>query len=86
MEEHRSDARETKSHLFTAMMGFMFVIPVLYVLSIGPVARVIRSAQPVRAPHWVDVVYFPLIWLHENTPLEKPLDWYVEVWTEGPGP
>jgi hypothetical protein len=28
----------------------------------------------------VRVFYSPLDWLHGNTPLKKPLEWYVQLW------
>lgn len=28
----------------------------------------------------LEPIYQPLSWLHENTPLDGPLDWYVELW------
>ena len=59
--------------------AFLLVaLPVLYVLSVGPVAlfakRLDLSPRPFRA------FYTPLVWLHDHTPLEKPLDWYVKLW------
>ncbi len=50
----------------------------LYVLSIGPAARVCRgNAQFIRA---LQVFYYPVIALHDHTPLKKPLEQYVEFW------
>ena len=49
--------------------------PLLYILSIGPV---LRFGGKTLLPF--DVIYAPVIWLHDHTPLEKPLEWYVELW------
>jgi hypothetical protein len=54
------------------------MLPVLYVLSVGPAAYVIertRSGQEAGR-----LFYAPLIWLHDNTPLRGPLEWYVRSW------
>lgn len=51
---------------------------VLYVLSIGPAAVIANRAtatQPV-----VEVMYAPLEWLYENTPLRGPLRRYIDFW------
>lgn len=59
----------------------LFLLPVLYVLSLGPALWFIE-AQPRRgtAVDVFRVVYAPLEWLAENTPLRGPLYWYVELW------
>lgn len=51
---------------------------VLYVLSIAPVAAAAEVLDVPRAP--VRRVYTPVIWLHDHTPLRRPLEWYMELW------
>jgi hypothetical protein len=67
----------------TGRAGWLFVLgavllPVLYTLSVGPTAYIQRRTgargDAVRA------FYAPLIWLHDNTPMEKPLEWYTGQW------
>lgn len=50
----------------------------LYVLSIAPVAAVAEQLDLPRDS--VKRVYAPVIWLHDHTPLRKPLEWYMELW------
>jgi hypothetical protein len=33
-------------------------------------------------PEPARVIYRPLIWLHHNTRLKEPLDWYVRLWVK----
>ncbi|MBM4780217.1 MAG: hypothetical protein GQE15_21145 [Archangiaceae bacterium] len=50
----------------------------LYVLSIAPVAA---AAEVLDLPRdSVKRVYAPVIWLHDHTPLRKPLEWYMALW------
>ena len=51
---------------------------VLYVLSVGP-ASLIADKYPATMGV-LNAFYAPIIWLHANTFLEKPLDVYVELW------
>ena len=54
------------------------LLPVLYLLSVGPAIRYQRSllwAQP-----FLEKFYSPLLWLHENTLLRAPLDAYARLW------
>ncbi len=47
----------------------------LYVLSAIPVALG-GGFRLGAAPAWVDRLYAPLAWLHDNTPLRQPLEGY----------
>lgn len=51
----------------------------LYVVSFGPVVASIRDYDDPKLPT-VTTVYGPVIWLHNNTLLEGPLDIYVRMW------
>ena len=55
--------------------------PVLYVLSIGPVAFVIERTG--KGKESALTLYAPRLWLAENKPLRKPLEWYIDLWTPG---
>jgi hypothetical protein len=62
--------------------GILMLIPwimlgglVLYVLSIGPAL----GYDWFRGESF-ETIYAPIIWLAENTPLEKPIGWYVDLW------
>lgn len=55
------------------------LLPLAYVLSVGPAAAIDhRSGGRFREP--IRAAYAPLIWLHDNTPMRKPLEWYIELW------
>jgi hypothetical protein len=73
------DEVETKSRssgIMWATAPFIFLL--LYVLSVGPVGYGCKnypSTYPVLRSF-----YYPLILLHENTVLRKPLEAYLNLW------
>ena len=75
-----STEKEPNSHT-TAWITALVLVPVLYVLSIGPVdylywkGRIsIGAWQPCRK------FYTPFFWLRNDTPLQKPLKAYEKWW------
>ena len=57
--------------------AILILLPILYVLSIGPVALLVeKTGVGMEAAR---TFYWPLIWLHDNTPLEGPLAKYIAV-------
>jgi hypothetical protein len=57
--------------------GLALVIPLLYLLSIGPAIKYL-SGTPFTDT--LEILYAPVIWLHENTLLKEPLEEYVKLW------
>ena len=53
-------------------------VPVLYALSIGPVGAITKNKPNIPAA--LRTFYYPLGWLHDHTPLEKPLEAYANLW------
>src|SRR6478672_9315860 len=54
------------------------LLPVLYMLSIGPVAVLVNHNESLQ---WMGVIYHPLGWLAESyEPIGDALGWYVELW------
>lgn len=51
----------------------------VYVLSFGPAVRWHGHYSP-QIGEVVEAVYAPFEWLHDHTPLERPLKWYADVW------
>ena len=54
-----------------------------YVLSIGPVVALIEYLNysgNTSVVSFIDSFYGPANWLHAETILEKPLEWYAELW------
>ena len=66
---NRARSSRAVVYLFTAVAWFY-----LYVLSIGPVVA-LGSFEG-----GINFVYAPVIWLHDTTPLEKPLEQYGRLW------
>lgn len=74
-----ADERERSSTTIPAVVAAIAVIlPVLYVLSMGPVAKVIDRFGLDREP--ARTFYRPVIWLHDHTVLRRPLELYLGVW------
>jgi len=56
----------------------LLLAPVLYVLSIGPVAMLVNRNDSLQ---WMSLPYYPLGWLAEcYEPIGDALGWYVELW------
>ena len=66
----------------------LLILPVAYVLSIGPVVWLnTRDYIHVGPDSPVEKFYAPLEYAHENLPtVAAPLDWYVELWAAPPQP
>lgn len=57
------------------------VLPLIYVLSIGPLSYMEQKfGLPSGINTAAEIFYAPIIWVHENTPLDELLDAYVEWW------
>jgi hypothetical protein len=56
--------------------GLALVIPLLYVLNIGPAIKYL-SGTPFTDT--LEILYAPVIWLHENTLLIEPLEDYAKL-------
>jgi hypothetical protein len=54
-------------------------LPVLYVLSTGPLVFYFEKSQSKPAA-WVEAFYRPVEWAWDNPVLRKPLEAYLEAW------
>lgn len=55
------------------------LLPVLYVLSLGPVAWLVNGKDSFQ---WLVMIYIPLGVLADNChPFGDALQWYIELWT-----
>ncbi len=61
-----------------AWATLLAALPVLYVLSLGPVILLAKKSGLPQAS--LRAFYAPLIWLHDHTLLKQPLEWYVGLW------
>ncbi len=75
MNRERSSGKSIGLAILVLMV---FLSPVMYVLSIGPVVAISERTGVGRDV--VEVAYFPVFWLHDNTPLDEPLERYAELW------
>ena len=74
-------AAEPKSSTSGFRWLALAALPLLYVLSIGPVLKVVqRSGNTPAKRNALRQVYAPVIWLHDHTFLEKPIEAYVGLW------
>jgi len=63
---------------FGRVVWIAVLLPFIYILSIGPVALLSKKTGGPRQT--IRNLYFPVIWLHEHTPLKRPLEIYVSLW------
>jgi hypothetical protein len=74
-----SEENKNESHRAISMvMVVAIAVPLLYVLGTGP-AEAVCKKFPKTQPA-LRAFYFPLIWLHDHTALQKPLDFYIRLW------
>jgi hypothetical protein len=69
----------TRNHYGHGLGLALLLAVILYPLSMGPAHYVIR-----RTGKWVRPYvrsYTPMIWLHDHTALEKPLERYMGWWS-----
>jgi hypothetical protein len=76
MEEKEQTDRGRGSGICIVLIA---MTPVFYVLLLGPAVRW-HGSCPRHMKKAIEVVFTPLVWLHENTPLKEPLGAYVELW------
>lgn len=74
-----SDLERRTTWIWAVVIGAALMMPILYVLSVGP-AIWLHGRTTGLGQDIIETVYYPLEWLHENTFLERPLQWYVEMW------
>lgn len=60
----------------------LVLLPILYVLSLGPAVLLADMTESRELVRVLEVVYYPLEWLHANTPLREPLEAYVDLWVD----
>jgi hypothetical protein len=63
-----------------AIIVFLVMFPMLYVLSIGPAAMIVNKYPKVISSKTAETFYFPVIWLHKHTILKEPIEVYVRLW------
>jgi len=61
------------------IIAVALLMPILYVLSMGPVVALVEKTGG-RGREASRTFYAPVIWLHDNTFLKKPLEYYGELW------
>jgi len=60
---------------------FTAVLPLLYILSIGPAAAIANHYH--LHSEGLQTVYFPLMWLCDHVPtVDRALEWYTRLWDE----
>jgi hypothetical protein len=70
--------REQKSGSGWFMWIALAALPLIYGLSIGPTCRVVQRSG--ANPTVLRQFYAPIVWLHQNTILQKPIEAYLDQW------
>jgi hypothetical protein len=75
-----NDEKESASwsQRISLAIAFLIVLLLTYILSIGPVALCCQKMHGDTMA--IRQFYLPVIWLHENTVLKRPLEMYIELW------
>ncbi len=75
--ERDGDRDRERSSSVASLLGALVLLPLLYTLSIGPVAFVCEKLGVPKEP--MRAFYRPVVWLHDHTPLKRPLEWYLSL-------
>jgi hypothetical protein len=75
VSEERAEPK--KSGTGAVIAAALVLLPMFYVLSIGPVAFIADKLKVEVSA--VRPFYAPVIWLHDHTFLRRPLEWYLEL-------
>ncbi|MDX1680957.1 MAG: hypothetical protein R3242_09530 [Akkermansiaceae bacterium] len=75
-----TEQEETSSsdHTLPLIIGGVVLAFGIYVLSIGPVAMMASRHDWPEKP--LVIFYAPVLWLYKHTPLDDPLDNYIDWW------
>ncbi len=77
MEREKNTKSQGSGAVVVCILMLVVLLPVLYVLSIGPLVR----WYPNELPRWALVFYAPLIWLDENSEAFREfVTWYADLW------
>ncbi len=77
MEREKNSKTQGSAAVVVCILVLVLLLPVLYVLSIGPVVR----WYPDELPPWALVLYAPLVWLDENSEAFRYFaNWYADLW------
>lgn len=71
---------ERRQGTLEIVLAIVFLLPIAYVLSVGPVVKVAQLLEADRFADSLKTFYAPLVYLHDRTPLRQPLEWYVGAW------
>ncbi len=72
------DEPESKSD-HRAAIALVAMLPLLYVLSIGPVDALVRRGV-IPATQTLSDFYHPIHWLHDHETFRGPIDQYLKLW------
>jgi len=79
-DRHENDQRRGSS-LAVWLIAGVVLLPILYVLSIGPFVWLTYHGYLYLSDDAFTVVYGPLLYLHDNCkPIGDALEWYARLW------
>jgi hypothetical protein len=80
VEDDESPGRGSKLGMLTAVaVG----LPLLYLLSTGPVVLILEKTNGFGGMVSLDIldkVYYPVVWLYNNTFMRDPIEMYLKLW------
>ena len=72
------DAKQPhKFHAWFLLFGVVTIL-LIYALSMRPAVAIASHKRGGMAA--IRQIYFPIVWLHDYTPLWKPIEAYVNIW------
>ena len=78
--EFAAEPEDKHSFSWRMIILWLFVILLLYVLSIGPVLRMVTKSKISYPSKFLIAFYMPLNWAYETKTFHKPLGTYLHLW------
>lgn len=72
-------SEENSGRSLAIWVALVVALPFIYALSVGPAGALTKNMPPSTIQK-VRQFYYPLVWLHENTPLRRPIEVYCAFW------
>jgi hypothetical protein len=76
----KNEERESPIRSLGRFLGWAAAILILYLASTGPVLMLDSRHTTRSFPNFLRMLYYPIGWMYESTPLRKPLGVYFHLW------
>lgn len=78
-----TEAEDKQSSGLGAFLVWPLAVLIVYLLCIGPFVMLVdRQVVSGKMEAMLEVIYAPVEWAYDNTPLHKPIGMYLHLWSK----